>query len=292
MLRRVQKYIRDHELLPAGGKVLICVSGGADSVALLDVLHRSGYVCHVAHCNFHLRGDESDRDEQAVRNLCIHMDVPLSLAHFDTISYAREHTCSIEVAARELRYDWFATLAGQQYCDAIAVAHHMNDQAETLILNLKRGAGIRGLGGMRVKASNPVAPDSVPVIRPLLCTTRAYIEHYLRDIRHIPYVVDSTNADTNIRRNAIRSILCSMSEAEIRHMAETAERMQGYADMLDGIDSREARLSKLYEELRTYNFTEIEDIYESLQRGEGGKTFTSPTHRATIRKRKLCITTV
>ena len=137
-----------------------------------------------------------------------------------------------------------------------------------------------------------MAPNGVPIVRPLLCTTRDYIEHYLRDKRGLEWVTDSTNSDTSITRNAIREQLKNYSKTEIEHMAQTAEYMQGYADILDGKKTREAGIAKLYEELRMYGFAEIDKIYDALQRGEGGKVFTSKTHQATIKKGKLCITTV
>ena len=161
-----------------------------------------------------------------------------------------------------------------------------------MLLNLKRGAGIRGLAGMRPVSANPMAPDSVPVVRPLLCTTRDYIEHYLRDKRGLHWVTDSTNSDLSIARNAVREQLRSYSKAEIEHMAQTAEYMQGYIDILEHRDTREAGIVCLYEELREYRFAEIDKIYDALLKGEGGKTFTSKTHQATIKKGKLCVTTV
>lgn len=286
MLRRVQKYIRDNQLLQAGDRVLVCVSGGADSVALLDVLQRAGYECIVAHCNFHLRGEESDRDEAFVQQLAT--DLPLHLQSFDTLSYAKEQGISIEMAARQLRYQWFRQIAESTQCRAIAVAHHQHDQAETVLLNLKRGTGIRGLCGMRAKSPNPEGGD-ILVIRPLLCTTRDYIEHYLRDIRHKSWVDDSTNTDTTITRNAIREQLKSYSKSEIEHIAATAEHMQGYVDWLDGLDTVAAGRAKLYEELKEYGFAEIDKIYNALQAGVGGKVFRSTTHQATIRKGQLKI---
>lgn len=238
MLRRVQKYIHDQSLLSPGDRVLVCVSGGADSVALLDVLLRSGYECIVAHCNFHLRGEESLRDEQFVTDLCRTLPdrlkfrpawaedgLPLYKQDFDTTSYARAQAVGIEVAARDLRYEWFRDLAAEHHCQAIAVAHHQNDQAETVLMHIRRGCGVKGLCGMWPKADNPAGGD-IPVIRPLLCTTHDYICHYLRDIRHIDWVEDSTNSDTAIRRNAVRHELSSWSKAEIEHVAELAERMQ------------------------------------------------------------------
>lgn len=292
MLRRVSTYIRQRGLLDKNRSVLVGVSGGADSVALLDVLTRAGYTCVCAHCNFHLRGEESNRDERFVRELCTWMGVEIEVADFDTLLYAREHGLSVEMAARDLRYKWFDEMAQKHGCQAIAVAHHQNDQAETLLLNLRRGTGLRGLAGMRPLSPNPMAPESVPVVRPLLCTTRDYIEHYLRDKRGLSWVTDSTNSDTSITRNAIRAQLQTYSKAEIEHMAQTAEYVQGYVDLIEGKKTRESELAELYESLRRYNFAEIDKIYDALQRGEGGKTFTSKTHKATIKNRKLCVTTV
>ena len=272
--------------------MLVAVSGGADSVSLLDVLLRAGYTCIAAHCNFQLRSAESDRDEAFVRQLCAQLNVALEVTRFDTRAYAKTHQVSIEVAARELRYTWFEQMAEQHHCQAVAVAHHQNDQAETVLLNLKRGAGLRGLAGMRPLSTNPMAPEGIPVIRPLLCTTRDYIEHYLRDKRGLEWMTDSTNADTTITRNAVREQLKAYSKAEIEHMAQTAEYMQGYVDLLENKNTREAGIARLFEETRAYGFAETDKIYDALQRGEGGKTFTSKTHRATIKKGKLCVTLV
>ena len=292
MLRRVSTYIRKHGLLNFESPVLVAISGGADSTALLDVLLRAGYKCIAAHCNFHLRGTESDRDEAFVREFCGEKNVPLEVKDFDTLFYARAQHVSIEVAARELRYRWFDEVAREKGCQAVAVAHHQNDQAETILLNLKRGAGLRGLAGMRPISANPMSQEGVPVVRPLLCTTRDYIEHYLRDKRQLNWITDSTNKDLTISRNAVREQLKSYSKSEIEHMAQTAEIVQGYIDMLEGRKTREAGIAQLYEDIREYGFAEIDKIYDALQKGEGGKIFTSKTHRATIKKGKLCVTTV
>ena len=280
------------------GRLLVAVSGGADSVALLHVLLRLRKDCIVAHCNFHLRGEESDRDERFVREVIGERlkakGEKLWVKDFDTVGYAQEKGISIEMAARELRYRWFAEVAAETGCKAIAVAHHQNDQAETVLLNLKRGTGIRGLCGMRAKShlgarSQEPGVKTIPIIRPLLCTTRDYIEHYLKDIRHLPWVDDSTNTDTSIKRNAIREQLKQYSKAEIEHIAETAEHMQGYVDWLEGKESQEAGRAKLYEELKDYGFAEIDKIYDALQKGIGGKIFRSATHQAEIRKGKIVV---
>ena len=269
--------------------MLVCVSGGADSVALLDVLHRGGYDCIVAHCNFHLRGEESNRDEQFVRELAEQQNVRLIVQDFDTERYSADKHLSIEMAARELRYRWFEQVAVQEGCEAIAVAHHQNDQAETVVMNLLRGAGLRGLGGMRPKSVNPVTGGEPMVIRPLLCTTHEYIQHYLRDIRHIGWVEDSTNSDTTIRRNGIRALLSERSKGEIENICATAAYMQGYADEQDGLQTRARELVELYEQLKDYQPKDVEAIYAAMQRGESGKQFTLTGATIVIKKHTCSI---
>lgn len=265
MLRRVQKYIRDHAMLEDGERVIVGVSGGADSMALLDILLRSGYECIIAHCNFHLRGEESNRDERFVKDEAVRLAARLPhqpawlkdgmkvyTRNFDTKAYARETQQSIEMAARELRYSWFAELAKETGSRSVAVAHHMNDQAETILMHMRRGCGLKGMCGMwpvtylkfsverlelndveRLELSeveslalNDVESLELKVVRPFLCTTHDYICHYLKDIRGIAWVEDSTNSDTTIKRNAIREELKSYTKAEIEHIAQLAERMQ------------------------------------------------------------------
>lgn len=267
----------------------MCVSGGADSVALLDVLHRGGYECIVAHCNFHLRGEESNRDERFVRELATQYNVPLFVQDFDTATYATAHHTSIEMAARDLRYRWFEQIAREKGCEAIAVAHHQNDQAETVVMNLLRGGGLRGLAGMRVKSPNPVTGSEPMIVRPLLCTTHDYIVHYLKDIRHISWVEDSTNADTVIRRNGIRAWLSERSKGEIENICATAAYMQGYADIQDGRQTRARELVELYEQLKAYLPKDVEAIYEAMQRGESGKRFELNGATATVKKHELTI---
>ena len=288
MLTRVLHTIQRYHLPAPPARVLVALSGGCDSVALAHILVKLGYCVEAAHCNFHLRGEESHRDELFVQELCQQWGIALHVKHFQTEAYATQRGISIEMAARELRYQWFAQLAQEHECKAIAVAHHQNDQAETVLLNLKRGAGLRGLCGMRPKSDNP-AGGVIPVIRPLLCTTRDYIEHYLRDIRKLAWVDDSTNTDTAIARNAVRAQLAQYTKAEIEHIAATAEHMQGYVDWLEKRDTPAAGKVKLFEDLRAYHFPEVDKIYDALCKGEGGKIFYSPTHKAVIRKGKVMI---
>ena len=178
--------------------VLVALSGGADSVALLRVLLEAGCACHAAHCNFHLRGEESMRDEQFVRDLCQRLDVPLSVKDCDVTAWQREHGGSVEMACRALRYTWFEHEREQQGCDVIAVAHHADDQVETFFLNLMRGTGLRGLTGMEQLSGN--------IWRPLLKASRKDILGYLASIGQ-DYVTDSTNAQNDYRRNRIRNIV-------------------------------------------------------------------------------------
>lgn len=180
---------------PPPSHLLVALSGGADSVALLHALLLAGYKVEAAHCNFHLRGEESDRDEAFVRKLCKGKGVALHCAHFDTTGEAARTGESIEMAARRLRYAWFDRLLHATGCKAVAVAHHANDNAETFFINLLRGTGLRGLTGM--------AEEREHVVRPLLRLTRADIENFLQALGQ-DFVMDSTNTDTAYRRNKIR----------------------------------------------------------------------------------------
>ena len=178
--------------------VLVALSGGADSVALLRVLLEVRCACHAAHCNFHLRGEESMRDEQFVHDLSQRLGVPLSVKDCDVTAWQQEHGGSVEMACRALRYTWFEQEREQRGCEVIAVAHHADDQVETFFLNLMRGTGLRGLTGMEQLSGN--------IWRPLLKASRKDILDYLASIGQ-DYVTDSTNAQNDYRRNRIRNIV-------------------------------------------------------------------------------------
>ena len=138
MRHKVERFIDEHNLLEQDKKVLVALSGGADSVALLVVLHKLGYECEAIHCNFHLRGEESNRDEHFAGELCARLGIGMHTVHFDTNTYAKEKGISIEMAAREQRYAAFEEHRMAIGAQAIAVAHHRDDSAETLLLNLIR----------------------------------------------------------------------------------------------------------------------------------------------------------
>ena len=198
-VNQVLRFATAHQLLTPGGKYIVALSGGADSVSLLLVLKHLeselGITLEAAHCNFHLRGDESLRDEQFCKQLCRRLHVPLHLVHFDTHAYADLHHVSIEMAARDLRYAYFEQLRRDIHAHDICVAHHRDDSVETLLLNLVRGTGLRGLRGIQ--------PRNAHIIRPLLSHSRQQIEHYL-DALGESYVTDSTNLHNDVKRNKIR----------------------------------------------------------------------------------------
>ena len=196
---RVRRFASVHELFVYGGKYIVALSGGADSVSLLFVLkhleHELGISVEAAHCNFHLRGAESVRDEEFCKLLCDRLAVPLHLIHFDTQAYADLHRVSIEMAARDLRYGYFENLRRDICAQDICVAHHRDDSVETVLLNLVRGTGLRGLRGIQPRNGN--------IIRPLLSLSRENIVQYL-DALGESYVTDSTNLHNDVKRNKIR----------------------------------------------------------------------------------------
>mgnify|MGYP002773558596 CR=1 FL=1 len=196
---RVRRFASVHELFVYGGKYIVALSGGADSVSLLFVLkhleHELGIDVEAAHCNFHLRGAESVRDEEFCKQLCERLSVPLHLIHFDTQAYADLHRVSIEMAARDLRYGYFENLRRDIEAQDICVAHHRDDSVETVLLNLVRGTGLRGLRGIQPRNGN--------IIRPLLSLSREDIVQYLGALGE-SYVTDSTNLHNDVKRNKIR----------------------------------------------------------------------------------------
>lgn len=293
--RKVSLYIEEKQLFSTGEKILVALSGGADSVALLRVLLRLGYTCVAAHCNFHLRGAESDRDEAFVRELCKQQKVSLQVTHFDTEAYASQNDLSIEMAARELRYRWFEQVRQEVQADVIAVAHHRDDSVETFLLNLTRGTGIGGLKG--------IAPVNGKVVRPLLAVGRKEILDYLEDLNQ-PYVTDSTNLEDIYTRNKLRlNILPELREINPSvddSIMETAHRLAEveavYKDaiakacryvMEEAGCIRIARLLEqpspqavLFELLYPlgFNAAQLKDVYRSLS-AESGRQFYSKEYR-------------
>lgn len=197
-------------------RVVVGVSGGADSVALLTSLKRVGAEPRAVHCNFHLRGEESDRDMNFTEELCRKSGVALDIVHFDVEQYRLSHkNRSVEMACRELRYDYFKRKVEEYGADRLAVAHNSDDNAETLLLNLFRGGGVAGLRAMK--------KDTGLIIRPLLQVSREEIEHYLSSLS-IPYIIDSTNLSSDYRRNFIRNEVIPLIEKEWHGVKQSLNR--------------------------------------------------------------------
>ena len=188
MLNKIARYIKRHNLLRAGERYIVALSGGADSVALTIILQQLDYEIEAAHCNFHLRNEESNRDEDFSRQLCRQRKIPFHVAHFDTKTYAELHKISLEMAARELRYNYFEQLRQDIHARGICVAHHSDDSVETILINLVRGTGIKGLTGIK--------PLNDTIIRPLLCCSHRELENFLEQNGQI-FVTDSTNLQSD-----------------------------------------------------------------------------------------------
>ncbi|WP_455963800.1 tRNA lysidine(34) synthetase TilS [Bacteroides bouchesdurhonensis] len=288
--QRVIRYIEKEQLFSQNSKILVALSGGADSVALLRILHSLGYECEAAHCNFHLRGKESDRDEMFVRQLCQQYNIPLHITDFDTTRYAEEKHISIEMAARELRYEWFEKKRIECHANRIAVAHHQDDSIETMLLNLIRGTGITGLLGIR--------PINGYIVRPLLCVSRKEIVCYLQSIGQ-EYVTDSTNLEDEYTRNKIRlhllPLMQEINPAIKNSLITTGNHLNDVATIYNkSISEAKARVitsegilisailqepspeTVLFEILHPLGFNpaQIKDIYHSLD-GQSGKQFSS-----------------
>lgn len=224
----VERYIRRHHLLSKDGLHLVALSGGADSVCLLLLLHEMGYRLEACHCNFHLRGEESNRDEAFCEDLCSRLGIPLHRIHFDTREYASLHKESIELAARNLRYRYFGQLRQDLGADTICVAHHRDDNAETILINLLRGTGMKGLRG--------ILPANGPIVRPLLCIGRNDILEYLQAQRQ-PFVTDSSNLVDDVVRNKIRlhvmPMLREINPAAVDNIANAAAHLLEAEKTLD-----------------------------------------------------------
>lgn len=192
----VAETIRRQNLLAPGDKVIVALSGGADSVALLAILHDLGYDCIAAHCNFHLRGEESMRDMRHAESICQMLGIDLAVKDFDVTARRQSTRESVEMACRSLRYEWFDTLVTREHARAVAVGHHREDNIETFLLNLMRSTGIDGLTGIRYRRDY--------IIRPLLDCSRKQIEDYLTS-RGLSFVDDSSNFTDDYLRNKLRN---------------------------------------------------------------------------------------
>ena len=306
MFEKFQAYINRCNLLAEGEKVILALSGGIDSMVLADLLLKSKVDFVVAHCNFQLRGEESDGDERFVREFAEKNGIQCFVKHFETEQYAAEQGVSIEMAARDLRYAWFEELRRQLNYDKIVVAHHADDQAETFFINLLRGAGLNGLKGMK--------PQNGAIIRPLLWVSREEIHQYAI-VNQIRWREDHTNAESVYLRNKIRNQLLPVfdelqpeaRQGLYKSLAHLSSENELYRELLKEKLSRiiecdgeiqcipysafripHSAFQLLFEWLRQYGFNadQCRFIFDAMETGIGNKYY-SPTHQIVIGRNEL-----
>ena len=314
MLKFFEKFISDEDLFTSKQKILLAVSGGLDSTVMCHLFHKAGYHFAIAHCNFGLRGKESDGDEAFVKNMANQYNITFYSERFATLEFAKAKKMSVQMAARQLRYDWFEKIRISEGFDYIAVAHHRDDETETFFINLIRGTGIAGLHG--------ILPKKNKIVRPLLFATRKDIEAYARKEKLI-FREDSSNLSQKYIRNRIRQTIIPALK-EMNPSLETTikndiERLREVELIFkQAVNEKRKKLIKksrdskgaetiliaelkklepiktwLYELLNPYNFNieTVNDIILSLGK-TSGKQFFSLTHRIIKDRKHLIITSL
>lgn len=295
--------------------ILLAVSGGIDSMYLANRARElfPGTCFAIAHCNFHLRGEESDADTAFVTSWADKSHIELYVKHFDTLSYARSHGISTEMAARDLRYNWFAKLCDEKGFEAVAVAHNANDNAETLLLNLLRGSGSKGLRGMSEESILNIGEKPLRILRPMLGISRKEIVEWMT-AHSENWREDSTNAVSDCKRNIIRNEVFPLLEGinpsfirtlnrDMVHFRLTDDIADEYfrntgMDLQNGIDIRQLKALPhweyvLFRLVEPYNlneetFIKLVELLKS-DRTMSGKVFQSPTHLITIKLKKIIV---
>jgi len=308
MLEEFLKYIKDNSLVSEEDRVLLAVSGGIDSMVMADLFFKAGMKTGIIHCNFCLRGKESDKDEELVRNLAEENNVPFFSKRFGTKAYSKKKGISLQMAARDLRYAWFEETREKNGYNSVAVAHNLNDNIETLLVNLIRGTGIAGLAGMK--------PYSNKIIRPLLFATRNSIEEY-STCHKIIYREDSSNAETKYIRNKIRHLILPVLKdinpsVEIS-LNETSERLRSTYNIISeyietigndifskaedvikiqisSLQDFLANQTVIFELFRPYGITSgnLSDLNNIIKGKTGGQIFTR-THRILKNRNEIII---
>ena len=306
MKNKVQQFITEKSLFVREDKLILGISGGADSVCLMHVFLELGYSFELAHCNFNLRGEESDADEYFVKDLAKEHQLKIHVKQFDTLVYAAENKISTQMAARDLRYAWFEKLRIKSNAKYLAIAHHANDDIETFFINLVRGSGLKGFLGIKEKNN--------AIVRPLLLVSRLEIEQYLKD-RGLVFREDSSNASVKYLRNKIRHelipLLAQMNPSIQQTVKDEMRILEGVAQIYaskveevrkdltqekNGIVQLEISAllalnplhSYLYELLSAYGFYAVEAISKALQ-GQSGKQFFSSTHQLVVDRENIFI---
>ncbi|WP_276369537.1 tRNA lysidine(34) synthetase TilS [Chryseolinea sp. H1M3-3] len=309
MFEQFLNHIQQHHLCSHEDSILLAVSGGLDSMVMLQLFKEANFNVGVAHCNFQLREQDSDLDEKLVHETCIALGIPFFNQRFETESFAVAHGLSIQMAARELRYAWFDDLVKKYSYNLLATAHHFDDSMETVLLNITKGAATEGLTGIPLKNQY--------IIRPLLFTTRAQIEKYGAE-KKVAWREDQSNLTDDYQRNFIRhhvipklrevnpslestwqqGIAKIQGDLELIHIAfedwekkfirETEERT-----VIDkkAFDSFSSAVSVLWRFIKKYafNFDQAREIVLAMQ-GQSGKRFLSPTHVLVIDREVIIIT--
>lgn len=305
MLTKFQHHITTNFPQLKDKKLLLAVSGGIDSMVLLDLLNKLRFNICVVHCNFQLRGKESDGDEMLVREICQDSYIPYFIESFDTLEFAKENKLSIQLAARKLRYDWFQEIISLGF-DYVLTAHHLDDNVETFLINFTRGTGLEGLTGIPAQNGN--------IIRPLLPFSREEIENYALENK-IQWREDSSNASDKYFRNKIRHdivpILKELNTGFLDSFQNTLHHLQQAESLVDDasklvyekvVVEKENRLeihlkpllefknykAYLYQWLKNYGFSAWNDIYDLVE-AQSGKQVFSETHVLLKDREKLIL---
>lgn len=310
MIEKFLKYIREENLCRNEERILLAVSGGMDSMLMASLFHESSSRFGIAHCNFGLRGSESDEDERFVRDRAGTFGVPFYTTRFETAEYAREHKISTQMAARELRYKWFEKIRQQEEYQNIALAHHLNDLVETMLINLVRGTGVRGMHG--------ILPRNGKLIRPLLCFTRTEIEAFVNR-ESIPYREESSNSSDKYVRNRLRHLVIPVLKELNPDLEHTFESTAAHFSEAEQLVQEQVNLNRhllqqaggtwvldyapllqiaapgtvAFELLRPFGFNAA-TVKALLEAGEAqpGKQFFSGSHRAVKDRGRLIITSL
>ena len=296
MLQKITNHIRDHFPFLKGKKVLVAISGGLDSVVLAHLITELNFDISLAHCNFQLRGKESNLDEAFVLQISKEKILPVFIKKFDTEIFAKKNKLSIQIAARQLRYKWFEELISEHHFDYVLTAHHADDNLETFLINLTRGSGLDGFTGIPAINRN--------IIRPLLTSSRDEILTFAKE-KNIEWREDESNSSIKYVRNKIRHqvipVLKEINPSLLETFSKTSKNLQEsnqiiedrVSEIISEVVSKENDITKfdieklkslsnpkayLYQILKTYNFTEWNDI-SNLLSAQSGKQIFSETHR-------------